>query len=143
MKRHPALTPLSSDHQHALAVALQLRRAEADSVGPAAAEFLEFWEPEGRLHFRVEEEILLPAFAVHGDPQHPLVVRALVDHVVIRRDAARAHHNPDPAQLRELGERLAAHVRLEERELFPLIERTMPEPDLDELGDRLREATRR
>jgi hypothetical protein len=33
-------------------------------------------------------------------------------------------------QLRELGERPRAHIRLEERELFPLIERSVPEPVL-------------
>ena len=38
-----------------------------------------------------------------------------------------------------LGDRLADQVRLEENELFPLIERTMPEPALADLGERLRD----
>ena len=33
---------------------------------------------------------------------------------------------PDPAILHELGTRLADHVRLEERQLFPLIEAALP-----------------
>ena len=38
-----------------------------------------------------------------------------------------------------LGARLADHVKLEEQELFPLIERTVPEAELAALGQRLRE----
>jgi hypothetical protein len=34
-----------------------------------------------------------------------------------------------------LGERLAHHVHLEQREFFALIETTIPEPDLQELVD--------
>jgi hypothetical protein len=34
----------------------------------------------------------------------------------------------------------SAHVQLEEHELFPLIEATIPDADLKALGDRLREA---
>jgi hypothetical protein len=39
-------------------------------------------------------------------------------------------------------QRLADHVKLKEHELFPLIERTIPEPELSALGDLLRDATR-
>jgi hypothetical protein len=48
MKRHSALTALSRDHQHALAVAQRLRRATPDNADEAAAGFRAFWEAEGR-----------------------------------------------------------------------------------------------
>ena len=73
----------------------------------------------------------MPAYAAHGDPYHPLVLRALGDHVALRQRAAMpAAGAASLEELRELGTRLAAHVRLEERELFPMIERAMPQDDL-------------
>jgi hypothetical protein len=71
---------------------------------------------------------LLPAFAAHGDPHHPLVARVLCEHVAIRHRAEVVLGGADAgvADLHELGGLLADHVRLEERELFPLIERAMP-----------------
>jgi hemerythrin-like domain-containing protein len=139
MKRHPALAPLSRDHHHALVLAQRLRRAGAQDAADAAAAFLEHWMEEERLHFRLEEEVLLPAYAAYGDPDHPAIVRTLVDHVRIRRDVERLAGAVDTDLLHEIGARLADHVRLEENELFPLVEQTLPEPALIGLGERLRD----
>lgn len=139
MKRHPALTPLSRDHHHALVLAQRLRRAGEQDAGDAAAAFLAHWIEEERLHFRLEEEVLLPAYAAYGDPDHPAVVRTLLDHVRIRRDVERLRAGASPELLHELGGRLAEHVKLEENELFPLVEQTLPQPALAELGERLLE----
>jgi hypothetical protein len=138
MKRHPALVPLSHDHHQVLVIARRLRRATAASSGEAAAAFLAAWKSEEKQHFRLEEEVLLPAYAVHGDPADPIVTRMLQDHMLIRRDADRVATSPSVELLHALGERLADHVHLEERELFPLVEKTIPEPELQALGDRLR-----
>jgi hemerythrin-like domain-containing protein len=137
MKRHPALAPLSRDHHHALVLARRLRHADEDDAAAAARAFIEHWEGEERLHFRLEEEVLLPAYAAHRDPDHPAIIRTLLDHVLIRRDVDRLATGADPAVLHEVGARLAEHVRLEENELFPLVERTVPESALTELGKRL------
>jgi Hemerythrin HHE cation binding domain len=128
MKRNPGLVTLSRDHHQALSVAQKLRRATADTAQEVRSAFVAYWEEHGRAHFRLEEEILLPAYAAHADPHHPLVARALCDHVAIRAraDALAVDEAPDPATLRELGEGLADHVRLEERELFGLIEAALP-----------------
>jgi hemerythrin-like domain-containing protein len=136
MKRSPSLAPLSRDHQQGLAVAQQLVRATADSVADARARFLAFWQAEGRHHFQVEEEQLLPAFARHVPPDHEAVVRVLVDHVELRRRAAdlEAEAAPSLGALHELGDRLRRHIRHEERVLFPLIEQALPEPELTELA---------
>jgi len=139
MKRHPALAPLSQDHHHALVMAQRLRRAGPDDCAEVAREFLEHWETEERLHFRLEEEVLLPAYAAYGSPDHPAIARLALDHLMIRRDAARVGTEAEPELLHELGARLADHVRLEEHELFPLVERTLPEPAMAALGERLRD----
>ncbi|HSD22807.1 MAG TPA: hemerythrin domain-containing protein [Solirubrobacterales bacterium] len=133
MKRSAALKPLSRDHHQALVAAQRLRRAE--SVAEAAPLFLEFWDEHGRNHFQVEEEVLLPTWAEHGPHDHPAVVRVLTDHVAIRRDAARVRGGEASLEdLHELGGRLDRHVRFEEKELFPLIERTLDEPSQQRLA---------
>jgi hypothetical protein len=145
VKRSPALVTLSHDHHQALSIAQKLRRATADTAGDARAAFVAYWDGDGRGHFRLEEEILLPAYAHHGDSHHPLVARALCDHVAIRAraDALLVDQAPDPAVLHELGTCLADHVRLEERELFPLIEATLPAARLAAVATALERAERR
>lgn len=137
MKRHPALTPLSRDHQHTLAIAQRLRRATPETAEQAAAGFLAVWELEEKLHFRIEEEVLLPAYAAHGDPDDPVLLRVLLDHLSIRCDAELLASEVSLQRLHALGERLASHVHLEEHELFPLIEQSLTDADLSVLGDRL------
>jgi Hemerythrin HHE cation binding domain len=140
MKRHPALVSLSRNHHHALVIAQRLRRATAETATETAGAFLSHWDAEEKLHFRLEEELLLPAYAAHGEPDHPAITRMLLDHMLIRRDAVRLAGMPSLELLHDLGARLADHVQLEEHEVFPLIEATIPEPDLQVLGDRMRDA---
>lgn len=140
MKRHPALVPLSHDHHQVLVIAQRLRRATAESTPSLTVVFLGAWESEQKHHFRHEEELLLPAYAAHGDPAHPAVMRMLQDHMLIRRDAYRLSQEPSLELLHGLGQRLSDHVHLEERQVFPLIEATIPEPELQALGDQLRGA---
>jgi hypothetical protein len=144
MKRSETLAPLSREHHTGLVVALALRRAGADDAGAARERFLAFFESEGRRHFRVEEEILLPAFARHGDARRPEVVRVLADHVEIRSRAAAlaADAAPQPDALHELGELLGEHIRHEERVLFPLVEETLPPRELEQLAGAVVEAER-
>jgi hypothetical protein len=138
MKRHPALALLSRGHQHTLAVAQRLRRATPDTAAQAVAAFLAVWDVEERQHFRLEEEVLLPSFAGHSDPEHPLILRVLVDHLRIRCAADRLATDRSVSTLHALGEILASHVHLEAHELFPPIEKDVPEADLSVLGARLR-----
>lgn len=136
MKRSRALASLSRDHHQALVVAQRLRRAGEQTAGEARAAFLAYWTDHGQRHFRLEEDALLPGYAAYGDPYHPLVLAVLGDHVAIRQRAGRLAREPDPATetLHDLGDRLAGHVRREERELFPLIEEAMPADQLDALA---------
>jgi hypothetical protein len=126
--RDPALRSLSRDHHQALAAGLQLRRADVETARDARAGFLAYWHEHGESHFRIEEQVLLPAYAAHGNPHHPLVARALCEHVAIRQRARELVDQPQAPlpRLHELGAMLVDHVRLEERELFVLIERTLP-----------------
>jgi hemerythrin-like domain-containing protein len=138
MKRDEALALLSRDHHQALYQALQLKRADGASAARALGGMVEFFDSHGALHFRVEEELLLPWFVRDGDadPQDPAITRVLTDHVWIRARIAalRESRAPAPEELHELGERLDDHVRHEERVLFPAIERALSSEQLGRLG---------
>ena len=122
MKRDPALKPLSHDHHHALAAARRLRLA-ADGVDAQAeaVTFLRFFTEESVRHFREEEERLFPLVVDHEEAQ-PLVVKALLEHQQLHAMAARLARG-EMAPMPDLALLLERHVRFEERELFPLIER--------------------
>jgi hemerythrin-like domain-containing protein len=144
MKRDPALASLSRDHHLALVVAQKLRRVTDGGCAAAREAALVYWRAHGRTHFRLEEELLLPAYAGYGDPHHPLVARALCEHAAIRHlvDTIARDDRGKPADLRGLGTQLSEHVRLEERQLFPLIERAMPAAELAILAGALEDAER-
>jgi hypothetical protein len=121
-------------------IARELRRATDETAAEAGAVFLSHWHAEEMQHFRLEEELLLPAYAAHGDPDHPAVLQMLIDHMLIRRDASRFTDRLPLELLHDLGARLSSHVELEEREVFPLVEATLPGRELVELGERTRNA---
>ena len=143
MKRHPALIPLSRDHHNGLVQAVRLRRAAAEGDASArlaaASEFLEFFRNEERVHLRDEEEALFPLLLRHVRSQPAPLREARVQHMQLegfarKLDIAVAAGIVDRETLAAAGELLEAHVRLEERELFPLIEGLVPDDELRRLG---------
>ena len=88
MKRHPSLRQFSDDHHQGLVNARRLRRAasgEGASSADTARDFLDFWQRDTSLHFRKEEEVLLPVLVryavVLGERPIPLM---LTQHARIR-----------------------------------------------------------
>src|SRR5829696_7701919 len=116
MKRAPELRDLSDHHHQGLVQARRLRTAatgeETTTPTETAKAFLKFWQEETTAHFREEEEVLLPVLARYGG------------------DAGRG----------PVAEMLAQHaqIRLEEREVFPMIEEVLPEEGLTEVASRLK-----
>jgi hemerythrin-like domain-containing protein len=115
MKRDQRLRQLSSEHHNALVLARKLRRGQPVELPTA-------FEAELAPHFALEERVLLPALARTG--REDLATRTLCEH-----DAMRAALS-EPQRFAEL---LEAHVRFEERELFPTCEELIPDV-LDELA---------
>lgn len=139
VKRSPALAPLSRDHHLALVLARRLTRAESSDAVAVAAAFVEFLDRHELAHFALEEAVLLPV-ADAGEPGAEMATRVRSDHAQLRADLQRlrsAARPATPAELHEIGERLRAHVRLEEQELFPYIEATLDEDSLATLGAEL------
>ncbi len=123
------------------------RAAEAPAEKRAAAvknqaeKFVRFWHKTGQVHFREEEEVLLPAYARHTRlDRDGEVMRLLADHAEIRssvldfeqRTAAKIPI--EPQELARLGKLLHDHVRLEENEVFPRIEKALGEERLNAMG---------
>ena len=138
MKRSAALLSLSRDHYHALAAAQRMRRAEDGVEG--AALFRAFWNDHGQAHFRVEEEVLLPAWALLGTVDKAAAAQLAGEHLDIRTAALALAAKPELERVRDLGERLASHVRFEERELFGLIEADLSPADLELLAQAVHQA---
>ena len=150
MKRHPALIPLSRDHHNGLVQASRLRRAaaggDASARFVAATEFVEFFRNEERVHLRDEEEELFPLLLRHAQSRPAPLREARAQHMQLegfsrKLEIAVAAGIVDQETLDAAGELLDAHIRLEERQLFPLIEELVPEDELRRLGLADRNAT--
>ncbi len=118
MKRHPALIQLSREHHFALLLAKRAKADPADRAG-LAAEIASAMRHEIGDHFRMEESGLLVELERSGHDR--MVNRTLSEHETLRAIAARLESG-ELACLRDFGEAMEAHVRFEERELFPLAE---------------------
>ena len=130
MKRHPALTPLSRDHHGALLLARLLQKnAPAykglpTDVEGKAAYALNFYTKELITHFEQEEKVLQLVTGVDGklDLLIPIIIR---EHQDLHQLFKLIKSKKDTAtNLDQLGKTLETHIRKEERELFPLIEKT-------------------
>jgi hemerythrin-like domain-containing protein len=140
MKRHKSLYPLSHDHHHALVQARNLRLVSPDSPQQTAIAFLAFWDADLKIHFRQEEEVLLPLLAKYASVDQPEIIETLKQHVEIRRALMELKdqvNKSDPSmveKLQGLGTLIENHVRYEENHLFPAIEAVVPEEQLWEMN---------
>jgi hemerythrin-like domain-containing protein len=129
--RHRSLIPLSHDHHHGLALALRCRKQALGQVKPAgieglkerAEEFRRFVSDNLERHFRAEEEILFPLIRSLAPESQLMIDELLRGHEQIREYSDRLEEDKAIARLLfDVGDLLERHIRLEERELFPLFE---------------------
>jgi hypothetical protein len=126
MKRSPVLQPLSREHHTALSLANTCVRAAQSGdtalVLAACQRAISSLENELDAHFKIEEESLLPLLT---SPETQLLVqRILLEHQMLRGLLDGLQQNNVEA-LNNFGKYLAAHVRFEERQLFPVLESLM------------------
>ena len=123
MKRNPVLQPLSREHHTALALAKACERAAISEdvalVKRTCQRVISVFSNELEPHFQTEEVSLLPLLP--GKDTQPLATRTLADHQQLRGLIESLHMN-DVRALENFGKCLTAHVRFEERELFPVLE---------------------
>src|ERR1051326_289294 len=137
MLRDPALIPLSHQHQHALALCVRIERAPrstAEEISGWRREIVHLFEQEISFHFHAEERVLFPA--AERFPELRGLVRDLIqDHAELRAAVDKANSDAmTAADLKDFADRLAAHVRREERELFEGMQKLFSQGELAELG---------
>lgn len=135
MKRDLRLHGLTSDHHHALVLALRIKEADASGRLDAGllADVRTRYDTQLRPHFAVEEEELLPALRRLGGAD--LVDRTLREHATLRQHLEAAELGDLP-RLARFGELLHAHVRFEEAELFPACEARVGDDVLERVARR-------
>ena len=112
-----------------------------------ARQFLVFFSRETVNHFREEEEVVFPLLLDFFDERPELLIRALLKHLKIQsrvgrlRDEVQAQAVTEES-LRDVADLLEAHIRLEEKELFPLIQEVVPQEALLKLALALRRPSR-
>lgn len=123
MKRHPELVDLSREHQRALQLGVTGRRIAKAREAKAIQQFIEncmqAFTNEFEPHFQEEERDLIPRLQAAGETA--LAQRMLDDHAQLRQLADKL---PDweALDIEMFAECMIAHVRFEEREVFPRFE---------------------
>jgi hemerythrin-like domain-containing protein len=143
MLRDKNLVALSRQHHHALALCVRLDRAlQAGPVDAEAwqAEIAQHFEQEVSVHFAAEESAVFPVAARFAELA-PLVTELQAEHGVLRELFARATSRTlDSATMEEFVEKLALHIRKEERQLFEGMQGALGETELNALGTALASA---
>ena len=129
-RRADSLIPLSREHQYALLLCLRIHRGlsehRADSKWQQvkAGNAIRFFEGDLVTHFHAEEEFLFPAMSELPGAAR-ITQELLKEHRRIELLIDRLRQVDDhalAATLEEFADTLEAHIRKEERELFPIYE---------------------
>lgn len=146
MKRDDALADFSRDHLPALRQAKYLRKSGTPegeySPREAAEGFLEFWDDHAELHFREEEDVILPVVSRLGPITDDDNIRQMLDdHAWFRdkvteiRNALQTDDNLESLTT-TVGERLKNHAEMEEQELFEDLQDQLNEDQLEAIHER-------
>lgn len=143
MLRDRNLVPLSHQHQHALALCVRLDQAlQAGPVDLASwqEEIQACYEQEISIHLDAEERVVFPAASEIAELQ-AIVKELRTEHLELRQFFAKAaERDLGRGSLSEFVQKLAHHIRKEERELFEGMQKAMTPDQLFELGAALNEA---
>ena len=125
---------LSVEHHHALRLARSLETRLRGGEAPATllADIEKRYECELAPHFRIEEEVLLPALRSAG--RNELANRTLHEHQLLHQELVAARS--DIERLVTFGTMLEEHVRFEERELLTVCEEVLGRSVLEEVARR-------
>jgi iron-sulfur cluster repair protein YtfE (RIC family) len=144
-RRHESLIPLSREHHYGLLVCLRIHRgienhhADVSWLTERAEKVIRFFESDLKTHFKAEEEIVFPA--MNGIEDSRATIDQLVDeHRKLERLVQRLQHARGlqlASLLREFTDLLEAHIRTEERVLFPRYEEGVSSELAKQVGTRV------
>lgn len=135
IKRSEELQPLSRQHHNGLLFCLLLHKGIKKKAEPEVMkEFIVwFWYKDLLQHFNLEEKFLLPLqqeyFLLEAGLQ-----RMVDEHYELKNIINENSLNPTYDSVEELRAKLEAHIRFEERDLFPLIEETISNRQREAIG---------
>ena len=138
MLRDASLIPLSHQHHNGLALCVMTRRSmaadtTAENVARLAQRVVDRYELELVNHFEIEEQVLFPACG--GTPEIAALISELIaEHRGLEALVEQCRSEPSPGLLEEFCTLLSSHIRREERELFEVIQQTLPRETLDAAG---------
>lgn len=140
MKRHEALIPLSREHHETLILAQLMKKGSPEYRGlptDLAGKIIyakQLYKEKMVEHFR-EEELLIEKYLRNlGGEITSMGDEIIAEHEELRkRFSALNEVRTTDEELDELGKMLELHVRKEERQFFPLVERLCPGEILDEM----------
>ena len=157
MKRHEALQSLSRDHYVGLTLAMRLIRGKPENLKSnwppnnnpklQAQQAIQIFEKDLYDHFKEEENILFDkakSFLQENEGKG-FLERVLTQHdefYKLFQELDQGSEDIIKERLVYTGELLDNHVRIEERDLFPVIEKFTPEHILNELGEELKQRKR-
>jgi hemerythrin-like domain-containing protein len=141
MRRDASLVPLSHQHQHALALCVQIDRSLAAGITPDALATLcttivRHFDSERRQHFEVEERVLFPVMSVFETTRH-MTDDLIGEHRTLETLRDRLSHTPAPSEVATFSQLLRSHVRKEEGELFEAAQQLLSPEELADLGRKL------
>jgi hemerythrin superfamily protein len=132
-----AVKLLKEDHRQVATLFEQFEKADDDERGEIAAQVCQMLT----VHAQIEEELLYPAArGALNEQDVGLVDEATVEHASVKDlvgqiESAESSDELFDAKIKVLGEYVTHHVKEEEGELFPKLEKS--ELDLEALGDEL------
>lgn len=129
LKRHEALIPLSREHHFALLLAWKIRRGlelgiDHNRIGRYVQKM---WYHQLEEHFDIEENYIFPILG----SDHEWILQAVADHRLFKRLILEEPFSIE--SLNRIKEQMETHVRLEERQIFPLIQEIASEEDYEEV----------
>lgn len=134
MKRNKNLIELSRDHHHGLLLGWKIKQGFKRKVALSEiAEYIVHFAEEALFpHFDEEENQVL----IYLDKEDDLRKQVIEEHAEIRELIKQISVNrlTDTSAFLGLADKLEAHIRFEERILFPHMENTLSEEQLDEIG---------
>ena len=136
VKRDENIKRLSREHHFSLLFCWKIRKGlKADVATERIRKYVQyFWQQHLQPHFREEEKIF---FAPIKDR---LVQRAINEHKYIKQqveDLANYSGNNERKSLAKIADMLYEHVRYEERDLFPHLEKKLSKEQLENIGEQI------
>ncbi len=135
IKRSEFLVQLSRDHHLTLLFCWKIKEGLKKDIPLVLKDYvLFFWDGHMQKHFNQEEELL---FARNNGPLCELAAQQhlqIIDIITQIKDSA----NPQKSIFQTLIDLINPHVRLEEREVFPFLEKTLSKEDLEKISETLK-----